>query len=164
MGRKIQNNPKMDTQLEAFKTDLDKDEDLIELNKRRPLGRPTKYQEEFCTLAIDFLSLGYSKEALAGYLHIAEDTLYDWIKNNPIFSEAVKEGVAQARLMWEQLGIKGSKGKVDNFNSVAWLFNMKNRFKWTDKIEMDHTSDGEKITGFVVVPAKAPEETKNESD
>ena len=108
-------------------------------------GRPTKYKPEMCQKAIDFMTQGYSKEATAAHLDISEDSLYEYIKKHPEFSEAIKEGSLKSRLWWEKLGMGGAAGKLAGFNATAWIFNMKNRHNWKDKIETDITSGGEKI-------------------
>ena len=41
---------------------------------------------------------------------------------------------------WEQLGIDGATGS-DKFNAPAWIFNMKNRFKWSDRQTLETESD-----------------------
>jgi hypothetical protein len=40
-----------------------------------------------------------------------------------------------------KIGIAGVLGKIPNFNSAAWIFNMKNRFKWTDRHELSGDQD-----------------------
>ena len=120
-------------------------------------GRPTKFFPEFIILAFEFLALGYSKEALAGKIGINKDTLYAWSERYKKFSDAIKDGEAAGQLYWERMGITGANGEIEGFNSVAWLFNMKNRYKWTDKIDMDHTTHGKEISGFVVTQVKADE-------
>lgn len=40
----------------------------------------------------------------------------------------------QSRLMWERIGLRGILGKEKKFNGSAWMFVMKNRFGWKDKL------------------------------
>lgn len=101
-----------------------------------PGGRPTKYRREMCEVAEAFLSEGYSKEALAGNLRIAKDTLYRWIEEHGQFSDAIKRGEAAGQVMWETMGLDGAQGKIEGFNAAAWIFNMKNRHGWRDKQEV----------------------------
>lgn len=35
---------------------------------------------------------------------------------------------------WEEMGIDGMMGKNPYFQGSPWIFNMKNRFKWSDRI------------------------------
>ena len=111
-------------------------------------GRPTKYKSEYCDLVIEKMSQGYSKEAVAGFIGIAKDTLYNWIKAHKEFSDAIKRGEMLSQVFWEELGLVGTtEGK--NFNATAWIFNMKNRFNWRDK--QDITSDDKPLPASVVV-------------
>ncbi len=46
------------------------------------------------------------------------------------------------RLFWEEMGLRGSNGKIKGFNAKSWEFNMKNRFKeWRDKHEIEHSGE-----------------------
>lgn len=129
----------------------------------RPVGRPTKYKPEFCGLVIEYMEKGLSKEAMAGVLRINKDTLYAWAAKYPEFSDALKEGVELSRLFWEQKGIdhlvhtKNSK----QLNSTAWIFNMKNRFKWTDKKEIEL---GEETRATVKLNYNLDEDEENEEE
>ena len=107
-----------------------------------PAGRPTKYKKEYCQKAEEFLSQGYSQEAFAGQLGITEQTLYNWLDKHPAFFESVKKGVAVGRKFWEEMGIDRARGKIDGFNSAAWIFNMKNRHGWRDKQEVSGPDGG----------------------
>lgn len=110
------------------------------------MGRPkdtTKYLKTMDSDAEEFLAKGYSLEALRGHLMIDRDTLYEWTKKGgryfkPSFSEAVKKGLDRGREFWERIGIEmstmNSKKRPGNF--VTWIFNMKNRYGWTDKTEV----------------------------
>ena len=97
------------------------------------VGRPTKYRKEFCQMVKDGLAEGLSKEACAGIIGITKETLYQWEKKYPKFSDSIKQGEMLSLLFWERLGAQGAAGLVDNFNSSAWIFNMKNRAHWRDK-------------------------------
>lgn len=105
--------------------------------KRR--GRPSKYKNEYCELLIEHLESGLSYEAFAGVIKVHLDTLYEWEKVHPNFSEAKRIGVQAGRLFWEKMGRAGAAGKIKNFNCTAWIFNMKNRFGWRDKQDVNHS-------------------------
>lgn len=113
-------------------------------------GRPSKYEPEFCQRVIDFMAKGYSKEACAGELNIMKSTLYEWEKAHEDFSNALKQGVELSRLFWEDIALKHithtAKGK--QLNSTVWIFNMKNRFGWSDKKEIELGEKAAKSFGF----------------
>ncbi|HRN86062.1 MAG TPA: helix-turn-helix domain-containing protein [Candidatus Dojkabacteria bacterium] len=102
------------------------------------MARPTKYKKAYCKKVVDLMSKGYSKEAVAGSLHITADTLYRWVKIHREFSDAIKEGEVQCRMFWEGLGIDYILGGPQDvkLNATVWIFNMKNRFGWRDLQEI----------------------------
>jgi transposase-like protein len=103
------------------------------MEEKKGRGRPTKYDPEMINEIVPFMSQGYSKEALAGHLSISKETLYQWIKEYPDFSDAIKEGVSKSQMFWEQLGMQGIfTDEKTKFAQGAWVFNMKARFGFTD--------------------------------
>jgi hypothetical protein len=102
----------------------------------RKVGRPTKYHEGLCEMLIEHMSEGLSFESFAAKADCHFDQLYSWCKKYPEFYEAKNIGIAKSLLIWERLGIKGAIGELENFNVGSWIFNMKNRFKWRDKLEV----------------------------
>ena len=99
-------------------------------------GRPTKYKSEYCELLIQHMAEGMSYEAFAGHPDVAvsKQTIYDWEKEHPDFLDAKKKGFQLCQYAWEQAGaIRALKDK--DFSWVGWYMNMKNRFRWRDKVE-----------------------------
>ena len=112
-------------------------------------GRPTKYYKKYCQIALDLLSKGYSKEALAGELGISRQCLYEWLAKYKEFGDTVEVGETKAQYVWEELGIKATQGQIPKFNTSVWMFVMKNRFGWKDK--HDITSSGSATINLEVV-------------
>jgi hypothetical protein len=85
---------------------------------------------------------GYSFLSFGGVVDppVSTQTLYDWMEAHPEFLEARKKGESACRRWWETQGKIGMHMKV--FNSTVWIFNMKNRFKWTDKHEISGPDGG----------------------
>jgi len=104
---------------------------------KNPVGRPTKYEPRFCEIAIEQMSLGFSKEAVAGYIGIAKDTLYKWAEAHPEFADALRIGTSKSQYVWEKKAVDFSvhtkNGK--QINAAVYNLNMKNRFGWVDKVE-----------------------------
>lgn len=126
------------------------------VKKRKPngkldTGRPSKYQKKFCKMLEDHMGKGYSIESFGAIADCSKETIYEWTRQHPDFSDAKKRGEAKSRLFWEKLGVDNIINKSDSItypdksgksssralNSAVWCFNMKNRFGWRDKPEGD---------------------------
>lgn len=103
---------------------------------KRPLGRPTKYKEEYCEMLIDHMSKGLSQASFAGLIGVNVDTLTEWFKRHEAFSVSQKIGRAASLLIWERIGNELALGRLKG-NMGAYAFNMKNRHKWQDRVEPD---------------------------
>jgi len=95
------------------------------------VGRPTLYDESYCEGVIDFMGQGYSYTAYAGHIRVNLDTLYEWQKVHPEFSEATKiaKNVRCATLERELLAEDVSP------RVTARIFALKNAapHEWADK-------------------------------
>lgn len=126
-----------------------KPEDLL------PAGAPTKYRPKYCDMLIAHMSRGSgSYLSFAGKIDVCYDTLYEWEKVHPAFSDAKKRGLAKNLLHWEEVGYEGMKnsGGKDQptFNSTMWIFNMKNRHKWSDNKEVAITTPANNAPQIIV--------------
>ena len=100
------------------------------------MSRLSKYKPEFCEMLVEHMTLGYSFESFAADANVNQDTLINWSKNHPEFMEAKRLGYSKCLKFWEKIGIAGVLGKVPNFNATTYIFNMKNRFRWTDRTDL----------------------------
>lgn len=64
--------------------------------EEKKIGRPTKYEDWMAEEAVEYLSKGRTKRALAGHLNIVPDTLYNWMKLHKPFSDGISLGLAKA--------------------------------------------------------------------
>ncbi len=102
-------------------------------------GRPTKFKPEYCEMLIKHMGTsGLSYETFAPTIGVDRDTLYHWETKHPKFSDAKKTALAQNKLFWEKIGLAGMTGQVPGFNATLWIFNMKNRHGWRDRIETEN--------------------------
>lgn len=94
-------------------------------------GRPTKYDPKYCQAAIAYMGQGYSKTAFAGSIGVARDTVIEWAKEHPEFSDAIKKGQA-GRVMCLEEGLLSSEMGP---RVTARIFALKNADpeEWSDK-------------------------------
>lgn len=112
------------------------------------VGRPTKYNPQFCDKVVCLMAKGLSKDAVAGKLGISRDTLYEWCQVHEEFSDSIKEGEAKSRYYWEKIGMDGMMGKVKGFRPAVWIFIMKNRFGWRDNVNIQEEVSSERYVAL----------------
>jgi len=99
-------------------------------------GRPQKYKTEYCQMLIDHMAEGYSFESFAGVINVSQKLMYDWCRRFPEFLYAKQQGRQKSLLKWEKLAFEGMwYDQKRPFNSTVWIFSMKNKFNWKDKVE-----------------------------
>lgn len=60
------------------------------------------------------------------------DTLYEWARKNPAFSDAMKRARQNTLHSMMQIGLSGMTGKLKGFNAAAWIFWMKAQHNWDE--------------------------------
>ena len=104
-----------------------------------PAGRPSDYATEHCEALVAFMGKGYSLTAFAGSIGVCRDTLNEWGRKHPEFSDAVKRGQAARTMCLETTLLAGETGpKV-----TGHMFALKNAApeEWKDKVA--HVGGGE---------------------
>lgn len=102
------------------------------------MGRPTKYRKEMCETMLNLFNGGATVAEVCAELGIARDTFYCWCNEHKDFSDAYKKGRELAERWWAKIGQAGMLGKLEQpINSAMWIFNMKARFKWQDRHEVE---------------------------
>lgn len=105
---------------------------------------PSKYDPSFCKKLIEHMSKGFSYTSFAGIIDVNVTTLDRWCNDFPEFAEAKTIGESKNLLYWEQKGIEGTEGK--QVSAPMWMFNMKNRHRWCDRVEQEVKNDP--LSGF----------------
>jgi orotate phosphoribosyltransferase-like protein len=119
-------------------------------------GRPSKYKAEYCSKAVELFSDGRSIIQIAAELNVSRDTIYEWQKIHPEFSDSIKRGLTKSEAYWERM-LQGAAAGLVNVNSAALIFLLKNRFQWKDRIEQDID-----LKGGVDITHLTPEERDKE--
>lgn len=120
-------------------------------------GRPTKYNQEMLEKATAYVNGGYladgkvipSKAGLALYLDVNKETLYDWGKANPEFSDLL------SKLLSKQEDLLLNNGLNGTFNPAITKLVL-TKHNYSDKVEssVDMTSSDGSMTPQVVDPQK----------
>ncbi len=63
-----------------------------------------------------------------------DETVARYVRDFPEDFARVKieEAVRDGQKIWEMIGMNASMGRIKGFSPAAWIFVMKNRFKWRD--------------------------------
>ena len=64
-----------------------------------------------------------------------------WLLDEEEFSQTIKVGKMLSEAWWSKSGRTGLKDR--EFNYTGWYMNMKNRYGWKDKQEIDNNHSGE---------------------
>lgn len=107
------------------------------------IGRPKeelKLPEGWYNSILDLYKQGASDVEIKAWIYDARGSfsndLWDrWLKDEEQFSETIKIGKILSEAWWSKSGRISLKSK--DFNYVGWYMNMKNRFGWKDKQELD---------------------------
>lgn len=107
------------------------------------MGRPTLYKPEYCKKVIDHMAKGLSFESFAGTIDTNRDTLYQWTKVHPDFSDAHKTGVDKSLLHWEKIGMEGlwEDRERPKLSFPHFMLNMRNKHKWTNTDPVAQTQE-----------------------
>jgi hypothetical protein len=102
-------------------------------------GRPTKYQPEWMLDKVLDLGLkGSSRAKIAFTLGINYDTLVEWEKRYPEFSDALKMAKLGAQVWFEDVMQAAILGSIEKVPAALLIFALKSRFP-TEYREVRHT-------------------------
>lgn len=115
-------------------------------------------RKKLLTEYLNHICCGYSDKS---FTLCDMDTFLVYCKKYPndFPTDMIERGRRERLFFWERIGIEGTTGKIQGYNSRSWEFNMKNRFKWSEKIEVEST--GNIVTSISFVERKTGREIKN---
>lgn len=99
-----------------------------------PVGRPTKYREEYAKQAGELCLLGFTNDQLADFFNVNTSTIHEWRRNIPEFSHALKSGkvVADAKvarsLYNRATGMTVDEEKIANVGGEAVVMSIKKAY------------------------------------
>lgn len=103
-------------------------------------GRPSKYSPAYCNEIIELMGQGLSLTAAAAEIGIHRDTVYDWEKEIPEFSDAIKLARGKRTLKLERDLLSAPDGPT----VTSRIFALKNAApdEWRDKQEVSGPNGG----------------------
>lgn len=122
--------------------------------RKKKMGRPTKYTAGLCRQLPEMFAGGESVAEVCAELRISKDTFYEWVKLYPNFSDAYQKGLGLSEAWWTKLGRAGAAG-ARKIQPATWIFNMKNRFGWRERIEQEQNV---RIGGVLAIPESSDSE------
>ncbi len=75
--------------------------EVIQEPIKRPIGRPSLYQPQYCNQVVDYMAQGKTLVAFAALIDVHIDTLYEWQSEHPQFSEACQRARQKQQAYWE---------------------------------------------------------------
>lgn len=110
--------------------------------EKRPVGRPRTtlkaLPENWEQVLIDCGQEGGSAIEMRCLIGIGESAWRTLLEDSEEFRSAVKTAQNLCEVWWERAGRGMVSGK--DGNATVWIFNMKNRFGWRDKQEIEQTA------------------------
>ena len=104
-------------------------------------GRPTKYRPEMCDKVIELMKEWASIEEICLELEIHKEAFYNWIKKYEDFANAVEHAKQYSKGWWYKMWRVNMFEEKDwpKFNANLYNINMKNRFGWADKQQVEQS-------------------------
>lgn len=103
------------------------------------MGRPSKYSEAYCQEVISFMAQGFSVTAFAGEIGVNRDTVYEWARVHPDFSDSLTKAHAKRMRWWEERLCNMAQTGTGNAASIIFALKNLQPEDWRDKLEVANT-------------------------
>lgn len=120
--------------------------------RRKKTPAELGYKSAWCARVLEIMREGQGFNTVCAEFGICRTTMLTVAERVPEFAAALETGRAAYYSWWEEQGRINLNNK--SFQSVLWIFNMKNRCLWRDAIEQRRDIN-------VTVKAETIEETNN---
>lgn len=102
-------------------------------------GQPTLYKSDFCALAVLLGAEGKSFTQIAAHIGVSRESIYEWARVHPEFSDALSRARMLSQSWWEDAGQKYLT--MPGFQASMWAKNMSCRFPddWRDITRSEQT-------------------------
>lgn len=120
----------------------------------------SKYRPEMCEALPGMFSEGEDVSVILVQLGISRATFYKWVKQHPAFKEAYEMAKEHSKAYCTQVGWDLVHGRVKASGTGAWIFMMKNKFQWQDRVEVDTTTDKKSIEEMISEDTSSKEAEK----
>ena len=130
--------------------------------KARLAGDPTERRRIFKDICVH-LSTGYSLDC---FPDLAIECIQGYIKSYPdeFVQEELEEALRRGKVYWEGIGNRQARGDCLG-NSRSWQYNMINRYRWSDRLEVDAKMSGSMDVSIVsYASTKASRDTEDRVD
>ncbi len=77
------------------------------------VGRPTEYQDKYCSLIRMYLRQGYSKSKFCSEVGVSRDSFYRWQKEYPEFKEACNVALEDNLAFYEEQYLEAATGNKE---------------------------------------------------
>ncbi len=88
---------------------------------------------------VEYYRQGYSDAEVAAAMGYTVRQFNEQLADNPTFSKLVEFGRTLSLAWWESQSRKNINNK--SFNTPLWVFTMKNKYGWADKIETTNSNE-----------------------
>ena len=127
----------------------------------RPVGRPSKYDPDYCERVITLGKLGKSIEQIACELNVGTRTIYEWRDVHEDFSRALEMAKEFEQNWWETIAQTHMIEEKDcaKLNASIWSRSMAARFpkKYRESTKTEITgADGQPLLAGIEVSFVTP--------